>query len=145
MSNSSQFQIKTLDDLDKAAEWLIERCSNTRLFAFYGAMGSGKTTFIKAICKQLGAVDVVNSPTFAIVNEYATEQDDWLFHLDLYRIEDPTEAYDFGIEEYLDSQKYCFLEWPEKIESILDKDIQRVYITVLDDDTRMVKLEHKLD
>ncbi|MCF8457943.1 MAG: tRNA (adenosine(37)-N6)-threonylcarbamoyltransferase complex ATPase subunit type 1 TsaE [Bacteroidales bacterium] len=136
----SQYQIKSLAGLDDAAKWLLETYNDKKQFAFYGAMGVGKTTFIKAICKRLGAVDVVNSPTFAIVNEYQTEKGQWLYHLDLYRIEDPSEAYDFGIEEYLGSNNYCFMEWPEKIESILDETIQKIYVTELEDGTRHIEV-----
>ena len=137
---NSQHIIKSLAGLDEAAVWLLESCKDQRQFAFYGIMGSGKTTFIKAICKRLGAVDVVNSPTFSIVNEYQTKNNEWLYHLDLYRIEDPSEAYDFGIEEYLGSHYYCFIEWPEKIESILDNSIQKIFVTELKDGSRQIEI-----
>ncbi len=137
---SQIFQIESLAKLGDAAKWLIETCSDKKLFAFYGHMGSGKTTFIKSVCEMLGALDTVNSPTFAIVNEYYSEANGWLYHLDLYRINKVTEALDFGIEEYLSSNSYCFLEWPENIEDLLDSDIQKVYITVIEDNKRQIEI-----
>ena len=105
-------------------------------------MGVGKTTFIKVLCNYLGADDNVNSPSFAIVNEYESKTNGQLYHLDLYRIENENEAYDFGIEEYLESNNYCFLEWPEKIEGIIGNEFQKVYLTELNDNTRKLEIEN---
>ncbi|MEA3444042.1 MAG: tRNA (adenosine(37)-N6)-threonylcarbamoyltransferase complex ATPase subunit type 1 TsaE [Bacteroidota bacterium] len=137
---NKNYKIKSLAGLDDAAIWLLKACKDKKQFAFYGEMGSGKTTFIKSLCKYLGAIDVVNSPTFAIVNEYQSEKNSSLYHLDLYRIEDVKEAYDFGIEEYLGSDNYCFIEWPAKIEEIIGDEIQKVYITVLDNNIRQLEI-----
>lgn len=110
-----------------------------RVFAFYGKMGAGKTTFIKAICEALGVEDVVTSPTFAIVNEYKTPQGA-IFHFDFYRIKNLREAYDIGCEEYFYSGCPCFIEWPELVEELLPEDIVKVNIEVLDDDSRLITL-----
>jgi tRNA threonylcarbamoyladenosine biosynthesis protein TsaE len=112
--------IKDKRYLHTAAKQLLKQSGENKLFAFYGAMGSGKTTFIKAICESLGALDIVSSPTFTLVNEYKTsDSGESLFHIDFYRIKKQEEVYDFGIEEYLTGDSYCFMEWPELIEELL--------------------------
>lgn len=93
-------------------------------------MGAGKTTIIKAVCSELGAVDIVSSPTFTLVNEYRTTSGESLYHIDFYRIKKKEEVFDFGIEEYLTGNSYCFMEWPELVEDILPEDMVRVRITV---------------
>ncbi len=134
--NIVQLIIDQLASLDKTARKFLELNSGKKIFAFYGDMGAGKTTFIKALCANLKSLDVVTSPTFTLVNEYLTEGGDYLYHFDFYRINKLEEAYDFGFEEYLDSGKYCFIEWPEKIESLLPDSVSPVKIVVNDDSSR---------
>jgi len=110
-----------------------------KVFAFYGKMGAGKTTFIKAICEELGVKEVITSPTFAIVNEYTTEPDgESIFHFDFYRIKKLEEVYDMGYEDYFYSGALCFLEWPELIDDLLPEDAVKVTIKANDDGTRTV-------
>lgn len=134
--NIVQLIIDQLAGIDKTARKFLELNSGKKIFAFYGDMGAGKTTFIKALCANLKSLDVVTSPTFTLVNEYLTEGGDYLYHFDFYRINKLEEAYDFGFEEYLDSGKYCFIEWPEKIESLLPDSVSPVKIVVNDDSSR---------
>ena len=112
-----------------AAEKLLETYPGCRVFAFYGKMGAGKTTFIKAISSVLGAVDVVQSPSFAIINEYKTSEGSSIFHFDFYRIRKTEEVFDIGYEDYIYSGAYCFLEWPELVEDLLPPDVVKVTIT----------------
>jgi tRNA threonylcarbamoyladenosine biosynthesis protein TsaE len=128
--------IKNKTHLKSAARELLNLCGNKKIFAFYGAMGAGKTTFIKAICEVLGAVDIVSSPTFTLVNEYKTSGGDTLFHIDFYRIKKQEEVFDFGVEEYLTGDSYCFMEWPELVEEILPEERVNVRITVDDKEQR---------
>jgi tRNA threonylcarbamoyladenosine biosynthesis protein TsaE len=118
----------TPEDLEPAAQNLLQAHPDGRMFAFYGRMGAGKTTFIKAICHQLGVTDIVNSPTFSIVNEYSTINGESIFHFDLYRLKNTNEMLDIGYEEYFFSGSYCLLEWPEKIDELLPQDCVRVSI-----------------
>jgi tRNA threonylcarbamoyladenosine biosynthesis protein TsaE len=126
-------------ELPGAARKLLEHSGNKRIFAFYGAMGAGKTTFIKAVCEQLKAVDIVSSPTFTLVNEYKTESGESLYHIDFYRIKKHDEVFDFGIEEYLSGVSYCFMEWPELVEDILPDDCLKVRITAGDNEERTIE------
>jgi tRNA threonylcarbamoyladenosine biosynthesis protein TsaE len=116
-------------DLVPAAERLLGAYPDSRVFAFYGRMGAGKTTFIKAICKVLGVSDIVQSPSFAIINEYKTKAGDSIFHFDFYRIKKLEEVFDIGYEDYIYSGNYCFLEWPELIEELLPPDVVKVTIS----------------
>ncbi len=125
--------------LQQAAKTFVENMKDRKIFAFYGKMGVGKTTFIKAICEQMGVRDVVTSPTFAIVNEYTDGRDNSLYHFDFYRIEKLEEVYDMGYEDYFYSGNVCFLEWPELIEEILPNDTVRVTISEQADGTRTVE------
>lgn len=115
-----EFECKKLDELHGIASKLIAS-TDARVFAFYGEMGAGKTTFIRALCDVMGVKDVVNSPTFSIVNEYLTSGSS-VYHFDFYRIKSIQEAWDMGHEEYFYSGAYCFIEWPEKIENLLPED-----------------------
>ena len=111
-------QVYTLSELSDIAEKVIQHVSS-RILLFYGPMGSGKTTLIKEISRQLGVKDLTSSPTFSLVNEYLSDQDQVVYHFDFYRIEIEDEAYDMGIEEYFDSDAWCFVEWPEKVQNLL--------------------------
>ena len=128
----------TSESLQLAAKTFVENIGSNRIFAFYGNMGAGKTTFIKAICEQMGVDDVVTSPTCAIVNEYTDRNSNTIYHFDFYRIEKLEEVYDMGYEDYFYSGKICFLEWPELIEDILPNDTVRVTITEQADGTRTI-------
>lgn len=110
------------------------------VYAFHGQMGAGKTTCITQLCTKLGTHDVVNSPTFAIVNVYETDQHQDIYHFDCYRLKDIREALDFGAEDYLYSGNYCFIEWPDIIEPLLPEDTVHVYFEVLDNGTRQVTI-----
>ena len=126
--------------LAEAARKFIDEMGENCVFAFYGKMGAGKTTFIKAICEALGVTDPVASPTFAIVNEYADAQGQPIYHFDFYRIKNLREAYDIGCEEYFYSGYPCFIEWPEMVEELLPEDAVKVTIEVLEDEARVVTL-----
>lgn len=136
----TEITINGLDSIRDAAKAFIEAMDDRTVFAFYGDMGAGKTTFIKAICEELGVEDVINSPTFAIVNEYRSDSDELIYHFDFYRINKVEEAYDFGYEDYLYSGALCFIEWPEKIEELLPSDIVNVTIKENEDGTRTVSV-----
>lgn len=128
--------IKDKRHLSAAAKKLLEYCRDNKIFAFYGSMGAGKTTFIKAICKVLGAIDIVSSPSFTLVNEYRTSKGEILYHIDFYRIKKQEEVFDFGVEEYLSGDSFCFMEWPELVEEILPPGTVKVRITVDDNKQR---------
>ncbi len=133
--------IPTLADLPAAARTFLDFISEIPLIAFSGEMGAGKTTFIQALCKVLGISQEVNSPTFALVNEYFTASGESLFHFDLYRIEDPDELFDIGYEEYFFSGKRCLIEWPEKASHLIPEDALWVRIEVNEDDSRELRFE----
>ncbi len=123
-----EFTIHHLDEIREVARRFLDAMDDRTVFAFRGTMGAGKTTFIKALCEELGVQDVINSPTFAIVNEYGPTDDGRLiYHFDFYRINKPEEAYDFGYEDYIYSDALCFIEWPEKIEELLPEDTLRAF------------------
>ena len=132
-------KIDSIDRIQEAAKEFVAQMGDNKVFAFYGKMGAGKTTFIKAICEELGVEDVVNSPTFAIVNEYTDGNGEPIFHFDFYRIKKESEAYDIGFEEYVYSGHLCFMEWPELIEDLLPEDTVKVSIEELEDGTRTVQ------
>lgn len=113
------FYIESLETIDEVAKAFLLHYKSEKVIALYGEMGAGKTTFIKALCKNLKIEDTVNSPSFAIVNEYHTFEDDIVYHFDFYRLKEESEAYDMGYEDYLYSGHYCMIEWPEKINSLL--------------------------
>lgn len=129
----------TPERLAEVADDLIREFGDQRVFALYGAMGAGKTTFIQAICRQLGSDDTVTSPTFAIVNEYAVNGGSSVYHFDFYRIRDLEEAFDLGYEDYFYGGSYCLIEWPERIEALLPEKYVRVEIVVEPDDTRCIR------
>lgn len=130
----------TLDSIREAAKTFIQNMGSGRVYAFYGKMGAGKTTFIKALCEELGVEDVITSPTFAIVNEYRSETTGQLvYHFDFYRIKKIEEVYDMGYEDYFYSGALCFLEWPELIEEILPADAVKVAISQQEDGSRRLE------
>ncbi|MDR2970573.1 MAG: tRNA (adenosine(37)-N6)-threonylcarbamoyltransferase complex ATPase subunit type 1 TsaE [Bacteroidales bacterium] len=126
----------SLSQLDELAKKILEIHSNHRFFCLNGEMGSGKTTLIKALCKCLGVQNITSSPTFAIVNEYWTLKMEPVYHFDFYRIERPEEAIAIGFFEYLESGNYCFVEWSEKIEEILDEERVQITIEQMDEQIR---------
>ena len=133
--------IKDLDHIEEAAREFIRNMGDDTVFAFYGKMGAGKTTFIKALCKLLGVEDEVNSPTFAIINEYRSETTaELIYHFDFYRIKKLEEVYDLGYEDYFYSGALCFIEWPELVEELLPTDAKKVTITENSDGSRTIAL-----
>ena len=138
-----KIKIDSLDNIHVTAKKFIANMGTGKVFAFYGKMGAGKTTFIKAICEELGVNDVITSPTFAIVNEYTADNDTPIYHFDFYRIKKLEEVYDMGYEDYFYSGNLCLLEWPELIEDILPEDVTKVTITEQEDGTRLVEFQKR--
>jgi tRNA threonylcarbamoyladenosine biosynthesis protein TsaE len=133
----SEIIIHSLEDIKRAASEFVALIGNRRIFAFYGHMGAGKTTFIKAICEELGVTDAVSSPTFAIVNEYASTMGS-IYHFDFYRIKRSTEVLDLGFEDYAYSGNLCLMEWPELIEEFLPEETVDVHIEEIEGGKRRV-------
>lgn len=142
---ATTIQIKSLAEIDQAAHEFIAYASasplQSNIFAFYGQMGAGKTTFIKAICRALGVEDDVNSPTFTIVNEYRSGKGFPVYHFDFYRINNISEAYDIGTDEYFGGDGICLIEWPEKISGILPDEYFKVFVRADADGNRTVEIE----
>jgi len=136
----TELKINSLEEINSVAKQFIELVGERRVFAMYGAMGVGKTTFVKAVCEELGVEDTITSPSFAIVNEYHTQKDKIVYHFDFYRIEDVQEAYDFGYEDYFYSKAMCFIEWPERIDSILPADVINLNFREEEDGSRTIQL-----
>ena len=134
-------EIEDISRIQEAARTFIDQIGDNRIYAFYGNMGAGKTTFIKAVCEELGVKDVINSPTFAIVNEYLSRRGDVIYHFDCYRINKIVEALDMGCPDYFESGNLCFIEWPENIEEILPEESVAVHIRVDDDNRRTITIE----
>ena len=136
-----EFHINSVEALGEVSDYLISLRDGADVIAFYGAMGAGKTTLIKNLCHRMGVTDEVNSPTFAIVNEYVTEEGDPVYHFDFYRIKKMEEAYDIGYENYFYSGNLCLIEWPEMIEPLLPERYIRVDICPgFSDDERVIKI-----
>ena len=131
----------TINDIDIVAKQLLENVSS-KILLFYGDMGVGKTTLIKAVVKALGSLDNVSSPTFSILNEYQSQQGP-IYHFDFYRINDIDEAFNFGVEEYLYSNDWCIIEWPDRIDSLLPKNADTIDLALDIDNTRILKLKCK--
>ncbi len=127
-----------LNEINRAAKEFREILSTNKIIAFEGEMGVGKTTFIKALCAELGVIGNVNSPSFSIVNEYITEKEEKIFHFDFYRIKNSLELFDIGFEEYLNQDAYIFIEWPQKALEVLPEDVLYVKMSVLPDETRLM-------
>ncbi len=134
-----EIRIEKLEHIREAARQFIAEMGDRKVFAFYGSMGAGKTTFVKAVCEELGVEDVITSPTFAIINEYYAEaQDLTIYHFDFYRIKKLEEVYDMGYEDYFYSGALCFIEWPELIEDLLPEEAVKVSITEKEDGSRAI-------
>ncbi len=131
-------KVTSLEDIDRAARSFVEQMGDETVYAFYGEMGAGKTTFINALCRALGVEDdTTNSPSFSIINEYRSDTTaELIYHFDLYRLESLDEAFDIGVEDYFDSGALCLLEWPERIEDMLPDDTVKVEIVLNDDNSR---------
>ena len=133
-----EIRINSLAHINEAAKQFVAAMGDNTIFAFYGKMGAGKTTFVKAVCEELGVEDVITSPTFAIVNEYSLPSNT-IYHFDFYRIKKQEEVYDIGFEDYVESGSVCLMEWPELIEDILPSDTVKVSITEQLDGSRLVE------
>ena len=133
------FIIKNENELDEIAQQVLKKY-NLKIFLFYGEMGVGKTRFIKSLCKGLNVLDVVSSPTFSIVNQYLNNNDDFIYHFDFYRTTNKEEIFDIGYEEYIYSSSYCFIEWPERIESLLPNNYIKIEM-ILDRNNRKINIK----
>ena len=133
-----KIKIDSLSNIHEAAKTFLANMGESKVFAFYGKMGAGKTTFIKALCEELGVEDVITSPTFALVNEYTSGSGDPIYHFDFYRIKKIDEVYDMGYEDYFYGGNLCFLEWPELIEDLLPEDVTKVHIVTEEDGSRII-------
>jgi len=140
-NSKMEITIYSTDNISEAAQQFVDAMGNRKIFAFYGKMGAGKTTFIKAICERLGVNDIITSPTFAIVNEYLDADENPIYHFDFYRIKKQQEVLDIGFDDYVYSGHLCFMEWPEYIEDLLPEDTVKVNITEQDDGSRLVTFE----
>ncbi len=139
---SKEIVIHSLAEIEDAAKAFLEAIGDNKLVAFYAPMGAGKTTFTTAICEGLGvAHDAVSPPTFSIVNEYKTASGEPMFHFDFYRINKIAEALDIGFYDYIDSGYLCIMEWPENVEDILPDETLKVNISVLPDQSRVLRWE----
>ena len=138
---SAYIKIESIDKIDIAASSFLEQIKDKKVIAFNGDMGVGKTTFINALCKVMGVDGNVNSPTFSIVNEYETDNAQIIYHMDCYRINKIQEALDIGVEEYLYSGNYCFIEWPENIAPILPDSVVNVILTEQEDGSRLIEIK----
>lgn len=132
------WKVERVEDLEIVAQELLAFAKEQRVFCFHGDLGAGKTTFIKAICKQLGVKDDVTSPTFSIVNEYLSDKEEPVYHFDFYRLKKEEEAFDLGYEQYFFSSYYCFVEWPEKIERLLNFPKATIFMTVETSSSRLI-------
>ena len=133
-----KIKIDSLSNIHEAAKTFLANMGESKVFAFYGKMGAGKKTFIKALCEELGVEDVITSPTFALVNEYTSGSGDPIYHFDFYRIKKIDEVYDMGYEDYFYGGNLCFLEWPELIEDLLPEDVTKVHIVTEEDGSRTI-------
>ena len=136
-----EIKIQSLESIHEAAREFIAAMGDNTVFALYGKMGAGKTTFVKALCEELGVTDVITSPTFAIVNEYRSDETgELIYHFDIYLIKKLSEVYDMGYEDYFYSGALCFIEWPELVEELLPGNAVKVTIEELEDGNRVIRL-----
>ena len=136
-----EIKIQSLESIHEAAREFIAAMGDNTVFALYGKMGAGKTTFVKALCEELGVTDVITSPTFAIVNEYRSDETgELIYPFDFYRIKKLSEVYDMGYEDYFYSGALCFIEWPELVEELLPGNAVKVTIEELEDGNRVIRL-----
>jgi len=136
--------VNSIQELSRAAKQVLQNYGNFRIFAVYGQMGAGKTTFIKELCAQLHCTDAVSSPTYALVNEYSAHNST-IYHLDLYRLKNIDEALDIGITDYLNRNSYCFIEWPELIEPLLNPDeTVSIHLSVISGNSRQITIQAPL-
>ena len=133
------FVIKNENELDSIAQQIL-KLNKIKVFLLFGKMGVGKTTFIKSLCKELNVIDIVSSPTFSIVNQYLNKDNDNIYHFDFYRTNNNEEIFDIGYEDYIYSSSYCFIEWPEKIESLLPNNYIKIEMT-LEGEKRIINIE----
>ena len=140
MASEVTFKSNNLDDLEDIAERVIEFGKDHGIWLLMGQMGTGKTTLSKVLCRKLGVLDTVQSPTFSLVNEYLTESGETIFHFDFYRIEDIEELANIGVEEYFDSGNLCLIEWPEKVSEVIPDEYLKISIELNEDLTRSIKL-----
>ncbi|MFN8347126.1 MAG: tRNA (adenosine(37)-N6)-threonylcarbamoyltransferase complex ATPase subunit type 1 TsaE [Spirosomataceae bacterium] len=138
--NDVQIEAFDLQEIGKVAKEVIAACGDETIWLFVGEMGAGKTTLIKAVCRELGVLNNVQSPTFSIVNEYLTEPGEVIYHFDCYRLKNLNEAYDIGVEEYLDSENLCLIEWPDKIADLLPEKSVTITITRTNNGKRSIQL-----
>ncbi len=142
MLEKKTYQIKSLEELPHIAKLFVQEVlPKVHIFAFDAPMGTGKTTFIKAVCEVLGVQDVINSPTFSIVNEYENQKGKLIYHFDCYRLSDVEDAYNLGVEDYLDSGAYCFIEWPDVLLNLMPNEYALVKLKLNDDDSRTMEIE----
>lgn len=135
-----QIEILSKKFLKQAAKDFLNFQKENKFFVFYGDLGSGKTTFIQALCKELKVIDNVTSPSFSIINEYHTKDNKIIYHFDFYRVKHLDEVFDLGYEDYFYSDNYCFVEWPEKIGEILPEEIVQIKINVADNGRRILEI-----
>jgi tRNA threonylcarbamoyladenosine biosynthesis protein TsaE len=132
-------EINDLSEIHQAARQFLAEIDNQNVFAFYGDMGAGKTTFVKALCEELGVQEPVTSPTFAIINEYRDKKGNSIYHFDFYRIKKLEEVFDFGYEDYFYSGNLCFIEWPELVESLLPENVVRLSLRQTENGARILE------
>lgn len=136
-----EFEVATPEELSRVSDFLIAQYRNTPIWILNGEMGAGKTTLIKVICESLEVIDVVNSPTFSIVNEYLTERDESIYHFDFYRIEEEKEAVEIGTEEYFDSGSLCLVEWAERVPSLVPPEYIEININLQESQNRNITVK----